>query len=101
MNWGCPGWVGFGIAQPVTSSMKLADMVTAHVNDEDGTVEVVDRYTEDSNAMPKEDCQQDWQVLSGRQVREFLQLLAPPTPVFPEALLVVCFLLSSGQQQRW
>jgi hypothetical protein len=60
--------------------MKLADIVTAHVSDDDGSVVAVDRFTEDENAMPQEDCQQDWQVVSGRQVPARITPLpaAPP-----------------------
>jgi len=81
--------VGFGIAQPVTSTMKRADLVTAHVSDDDGSVVAVDRYTEDENVMPQEDCQQDWQVVSGRQVN-----CAPITPyplcALPRSLHRLC-----------
>ena len=61
------GWVGFGIAQPGISTMALADIVTAHVNDLDGFVEVVDRFST-GETTPEPDCKQDWEVVSGRQV---------------------------------
>jgi hypothetical protein len=64
---GITGWVGFGIAQPGMSTMALADIVTAHVNDANGSVEAVDRFST-GETTPQPDCKQDWEVVSGRQV---------------------------------
>ena len=63
------GWVGFGISQPGMSSMVLADMVTAHVDDTTGEVHVVDRFATSMDEPPAADCKQNWELVGGAQVR--------------------------------
>jgi len=59
------GWVGFGIAEQISGSMRGGDIVTASVSN--GTTTIVDRYaTEHELPSPDSDCQ-SWTLIAGSE----------------------------------
>jgi len=58
------GWVGFGIAEPTSGSMRGGDIVTASVVD--GVATVVDRHAT-QHALPDVDDCQSWVLVAGSE----------------------------------
>ncbi|KAL6077594.1 Cytochrome b561 and DOMON domain-containing protein [Balamuthia mandrillaris] len=94
------GWLGFGLAEQTSGSMLGADIVTAYVNDLDGTTVAEDRHVPwaayplqaDPMPFPELDNCSHWEVLFGKQedghttviVRRALDTADPQDrPIFP------------------